>query len=158
MYIWRIDPLRKQLANEGLTQKEAFRYYIAAALLNSVLFEVVANGPPSELKLVDLLDTLLYFSFVTGGVIWCYRSNGGAEGKEFLTRIVPIAWVMWWRLVSIVIPFWTLLGVVDYIRTGELGRPGAEMAVLIIIMNCLYAGMWWRMGVHMKWVATNATR
>jgi hypothetical protein len=30
------------------------------------------------------------------------------------------------------------------------------MAILIVIMNCLFGGMYWRMGVDMKWVADRA--
>lgn len=153
MYFWQINKLRQQLASEGLSEQQAFYYYLATAILSAVLYEIVANGPPSEASSADLLDAMMYFAFTIGGVAWCYRQNGGAEGTDFLTRIVPVAWVMFWRLVACVIPFFVIVGVIDWYQTGHLGRPGSEMPVLIIIMNGLFAGMWWRMGVHMNWVA-----
>ena len=156
MYIWQIKQLRDQLAGDGLSEQQAFRYYLATAIFSAVLYEIVANGPPSEPKPVDLLDAAMYFTFTIGGIIWCYRQNGGADGRDFLRRIVPIGWVMFWRLVGVVIPFFIIVGAIDWYQTGKFGRPGSEMAILIIIMNCLFGGMYWRMGVHMKWVADRA--
>jgi hypothetical protein len=156
MYIWRINRLRQQLAKNGLSQKQAFYYFLATSILSGLLYEIVANGPASEVKLVDLLDTVMYLGFTIGGIVWCYKQNGGAAGTDFLERIVPIGWVMFWRLVSLVIPFFVIVGAIDWYQTGNLGRPGSEMAILIVIMNSLFGGMWWRMGVHMRWVAEHA--
>ena len=155
MYIWRIRPLREQLATEGMPDRKAFHYYLATSILSAMIYEAAANGPPSEFKPVDVLDLVMYFGFTIGGIVWCYRQNGGADGREFLNRVVPIGWVMWWRLVSLVIPLWVALGVAEYIETGQIGRPGAEMTFLVMLMNILFGGMWWRMGVHMKWVKEN---
>ena len=121
-----------------------------------MLYEIVANGPPSETKPVDLLDAGMYLTFTVGGIIWCHRQNGGADGSDFLKRIVPISWVMFWRLVGLVIPFFIVVAAIHWYQTGEFGRPGSENAILIIIMNGLFGGMYWRMGVHMKWVAGHA--
>ena len=158
MYLLQIRKLRQQLADNGLSQRQAFNYFLATSILSALLYEVVANGPPSEPNPVDLLDAAMYLGFTIGGIIWCYRQNGGADGSEFLNRIVPIGWVMFWRLVALVIPFFVIVGAIDWYRTGELGRPGSEMTILILIMNGLFGGMWWRMGVHMKWVADNRTQ
>ncbi|MGI9328682.1 MAG: hypothetical protein ACR2PZ_25935 [Pseudomonadales bacterium] len=158
MYWWHIRNLRQQLAQDGLSESHAFRYYLATAILSALLYEAVANGPPSETKAVDILDASLYLGFTIGGTVWCYRQNGGAAGRDFLIRIVPIAWVMFWRLMSVVIPFFIIVGAVDWYQTGNLGRPGSEMTLLVIIMNGLFGGMWWRMGVHMKWVVEHAEK
>jgi len=158
MYWWRIQPLRQQLARQGLREALAFRYYLATAILSALLFEAVSNGPASEAKAIDLLDGALYLGFTIGGIVWCYRQNGGATGRDFLNRVVPIAWVMFWRLVSVVLPFFVIVGVIDWMQTGNFGKPGSELPVLVIIMNGLFAGMWWRMGVHMKWVAEHTEK
>lgn len=155
MYNLQIGKLRQHLASDGLSERQAFHYYLATAILSALLYEVVANGPPSEPSPIDLLDAALYFGFTIGGIIWCYRQNGGAKGADFLARIVPIGWVMFWRLVALVIPLFIALGAIEWYQTGKLGRPGSQLPILIIIMNCLFGGMWWRMGVHMKWVADN---
>ncbi len=153
MYIWRITPLREQLAKEGLSAKQAFRYYLAMTILGCLLYEGASFGPGSEFNAEVALDASLYLAFNIGGIIWCFLQNGGANGSQFLDRIVPIGWVMFWRLASIVLPFFALLGAISWFQTGTVGRPGSDMALLIIIMNLLYGGMWWRMGVHMGWVA-----
>ena len=153
MYFWQIRKLREQLATSGLSSRQAFSYYLATAILGALLYEAVANGPSSEASPVDVLDAVLYFSCLIGGIIWSYRQNGGADGIDFLDRLVPIAWVMFWRLVAVVIPFFVVVGAIDWYRTGNLGRPGSEIAILILFMNGLYGWMWWRIGVHMRWIA-----
>jgi hypothetical protein len=155
MYLWKIGRLREQLAGDGLTSRQAFHYYLATAMLSAVLYEIVANGPSSEPSSADILDAVMYFAFTIGGIVWCYRQNGGPAGNDFLDRIVPVAWVMFWRLVACVIPFFLIVGLVDWYQTGHIGRPGSEMPLLIVVMNGLFGGMWWRMGVHMKWIADN---
>lgn len=157
MYFWQIKKLRAKLAGEGLSQRQEFFYYLAGAFLVAALYEIVANGPGTEQKAVDLLDAGMYFGFKLGGVVWCYTQNGGADGRDFLARMVPIALVMFLRLVSLVIPLFIALGVYHYIQTGQMGRPGSETPALVFMMNCLYGAMWWRSGVHMKWVADNAS-
>ena len=153
MYIWRIDRLRRDLAVSGLNQAQSFRYFLATSILGALLYEMVANGPASDPNPIDILDGAMYLGFMIAGIIWCYRQNGGADGADFLQRIVPIGWVMLWRLVSLVIPFFIVVGAIEWFQTGNLGRPGSETTILIIMMNSLYVAMWWRMGVHMRWVA-----
>ena len=157
MYIWQIKPLRQQLVTEGLSQKQAYHYYLATLVFNALLFEAVSLNPAgSDFQPIALLDTSLYLLCVIGGVIWCFRQNGGASGKDFLPRLISISWVMFWRLTSLVTPFFALVGVISYVETGVFGRPGADMAIMMIVMNALYAGMWWRIGAHMHWVAKNS--
>ncbi|HJP05257.1 MAG: hypothetical protein CL799_12385 [Chromatiales bacterium] len=156
MHFWQIKKLRVKLAGEELTQRQEFIYYLGGAILVAALYEIVANGPATEQKPVDVLDAVMYFGFKIGGVIWCYRQNGGTSGRNFLAHMVPLAFVMFMRLVSAVIPLFVTLGVYHWIQTGELGRPGSETTALVFMMNCLYGAMWWRTGVHMKWVADHA--
>ncbi len=96
MYIWRIKRLRQQLAIEGLSEKRAFYYYLGTAIVGALIYEAIANGPPSGAgpAPTDYLDGILYLAFTIGGIIWCYLQNGGAIGSDFLKRIVPIGWVM----------------------------------------------------------------
>jgi hypothetical protein len=109
MYIWQIKRLRQQLAIEGLVEKEAFYYYLGTAIIGALIYEAIANGPPTgagaEPAATDYLDGILYVGFTIGGIIWCYLQNGGATGSDFLKRIVPIGWVMSWRYFALVIIF-----------------------------------------------------
>ncbi len=160
MYIFRIKKLRQQLAGQGLSEKHALFYYLATAILSALTYEAVANSPGSggPMVPVDYLDGGLDLVFTTVGIIWCYVQNGGAEGKEFLKRIVPIGWVMFWRLMlGGLIPFTILIGALNWYATGEFGRPETESVLEVIIHNGLFLGMFWRMGVHMNWVANNSS-
>jgi hypothetical protein len=158
MFILRIKKLRQELADQGLSEKQALFYYLATAILSALTYEAVANSPGSggAMVPVDYLDGGLDMVFTIGGIIWCYAQNGGKEGKEFLNRIVPIGWVMFWRLMlGGLIPFTILVGVLNWNATGSFGRPESESVLEVIIHNGLFLGMFWRMGVHMKWVANN---
>ena len=85
MYIWQIKRLRQQLAIEGLVEKEAFYYYLGTAIIGALIYEAIANGPPTgagaEPALTDYLDGILYVGFTIGGIIWCYLQNGGADAQ-----------------------------------------------------------------------------
>ena len=159
MYILQIKKLRQQLASEGLSEKHALYYYLATAILSTLIYEAVANSPGSggTMVPVDYLDGVLDLIFTTVGIIWCYMQNGGADGVNFLRRIVPIGWVMLWRLLlGGLIPFTIVIGLLNWYTTGDYGRPETESVIEVIIHNGLFLGMFWRMGVHMKWVADTA--
>ena len=63
MYIWQIKRLRQQLAIEGLVEKEAFYYYLGTAIIGALIYEAIANGPPTgagaEPAATDYLDGIL---------------------------------------------------------------------------------------------------
>lgn len=158
MYILGIGKLREQIASGNLSEKETFYYYIATAILSAITFELVANSPGSGGGMVpqDYLDGSLDFVFTIGGIIWCYIANGGPDGNDFLKRIVPVGWVMLWRaLLFGLLPFTILVGVINFMNTGNYGRPESETVIEIIIHNGIFLCMYWRMGVHMKWIAAN---
>ena len=160
MYIWQIKKLRQQLAIEGLGGKEAFYYYLGTAIIGALIYEAIANGPPTgagaEAAATDYLDGILYVGFTIGGIIWCYLQNGGATGSNFLQRIVPIGWVMSWRYFALVVIFTFGLAQIRGFLTGEYGRPEVESVWEVIVMNSLIMWLFWRMGIHMKWVADNS--
>ena len=67
MHFWQIKKLRVKLAGEELTQRQEFIYYLGGAILVAALYEIVANGPATEQKPVDVLDAVMYFGFKIGG-------------------------------------------------------------------------------------------
>ena len=140
MYIWQIKKLRQQLAIEGLVEKEAFYYYLGTAIISALIYEAIANGPQAgagaEAAATDYLDGILYVGFTIGGIIW---------------------WVMSWRYFALVIVFTFGLAQIRGFLTGEYGRPEVESVWEVIVMNGLILWMFWRMGIHMKWVADNTS-
>ena len=155
MHILGIKGLRQQLANDELDEKQAFYYYLATAILSGVTYEAVANSPGSggAMLPVDFLDGGLDLAFTIAGLSWCYLQNGGADGDDFLQRIVPIGWVMLWRaLLFGLLPFTFLVGFLNWNATGSFGRPESETVIEIVIHNAIFLVMFWRMGVHMNWV------
>ena len=103
---------------------------------------------------VDYLDGALDLTFTIAGITWCYLQNGSKDGQDFLRRIVPIGWVMLWRaLLFGLLPFTILVGLLNWNATGSFGRPESETVIEIIIHNGIFLVMFWRMGIHMKWVA-----
>lgn len=155
MYILGIKKLRQQLADDAFVEKQYFYYYLATAILSALTYEAVANSPGSggTMPPVDYLDGGLDFAFTIAGITWCCVQNGGAGGTNFLQRIVPIGWVMLWRaLLFGLLPFTILVGFLNWNATGSFGRPESETVIEIIIHNGIFLIMFWRMGVHMKWI------
>jgi len=155
MYVLGIRKLRQQLAEDALGERQAFYYYLATAILSGLTYEAVANSPGSggAILPVDYLDGGLDMLFTIAGITWCYLQNGGADGNNFLQRIVPIGWVMLWRaLLFGLLPFTILVGFLNWNSTGSFGRPESESILEIIIHNGIFLVMFWRMGAHMKWI------
>ncbi len=155
MYILGISKLRQQLADDAPGDQQAFYYYLATAILSALTYEAVANSPGSggDMVPVDYLDGGLDLAFTIAGITWCYLQNGGADGRNFLQRIVPIGWVMWWRAMLFgLVPFTILVGFLNWNSTGSFGRPESETVIEIVIHNGIFLVMFWRMGVHMKWI------
>jgi hypothetical protein len=113
VYFWRIRELAEVLGTRGLTQQEAFRYY----LVHSVLIAIVAEAPTPEWNLWHAVSAAATAIITAAGLIHCFRSNGGAGGEEFLPRIVSILWVVMIRMMVFTMP----IAFAVYVAAGLAG-------------------------------------
>ena len=96
MNLWRIEKLKDELANQTISQRNLFIYYLIVGI--SLAFLMFPGG-------IDLYDDYQGLSFkwiewVTTTLIYllglfvCYKVNKGNLGKSFIDRIVSLEVVL----------------------------------------------------------------
>jgi len=77
--------LAKQLANNEVSEKTTFSYFLA----NTVLWTIVLYwGPATGAKVtwLTLYDMVVVLTISVVGLLMCFQANGGPDGKNFLVR------------------------------------------------------------------------
>lgn len=105
MYFWKIEKLKKDLREKGLSEKESFYYLFVTTLLYCI-----ALTPYEKTSIWDVYNTVSVTLVSAGGLIYLYKKNGGSEGKNFLQKYLSLGWVyaIRWSV------FWLIPGVIVY--------------------------------------------
>ena len=145
MYFWNTTALKQKLADRPLTDAEAFPYYLAESLLIVVGMAIAAHVVPEQWNTAYYLAAIPVTAW---GLYHAYARNGGAQGVQFLPRVVSLGWVLSVRL--LVLSF--LVGIALYVLVPEAMQGQADFAANL----ALTIGYFWRLGVHMQDVAAAA--
>jgi hypothetical protein len=141
MYWWNLQALKSELTQGPLAEPQAFKYLLAGALV--VALAVGAVTRPWWICLAN--------AAIAGfGTAYCYHANGGASGRDFLSRCVSLGWVIGMRVGVGLLPVGLLLGaLLAVLDIGfNLGRGGVDLAKWLLGLAA-QAAIIWRMGVHM---------
>lgn len=166
MYWWNIKRLKDALAERPLTAREQLSYYIATWMLVYMLMALSQLAPAASAPEV-LVHFILSIAIVVFGSLYCYVSNGGADGKEFLPRLFAVGWVVSirWSVVAIpLIIFGSFFLAVLSILVGDTGPDPADAelgpiftvasSALVYLLSIVLI---WRCGVHLRDVARRTT-
>ena len=100
MYFYSIRPLKERLAAGPLPEAESFPY-----LVIFVAATAIASWLPGEFENVwDWTQMVLSVAVAVMGTWILYRANGGASGRDFLSRYVVLGWVVTVRFFTLVLP------------------------------------------------------
>jgi hypothetical protein len=95
MYFFKLEPLRDQLATQGLPERDRYKYVMAWMITMAIQLGM-GNPLNGNLKtgavLLDLVITFL-------GVRYAWRRNGAEHGAGFLDRYFSIGWVVMLRAI-----------------------------------------------------------
>lgn len=103
MYIFRVRPLKEQLAREGLTERDRF-WYLMAWMLMITYATVQATSHSATVILLD-------FAITIAGVVWAWRQNGGHDGHAILDRYFSIGFGVNLRVLLILLAFGAIVSV-----------------------------------------------
>ena len=143
MYFWRVGDLVKVLGERDLTEREAFRYFLA----NSILVAIVMEVPKEDWNTWDAVGAVATVIVTILGLIYCYRSNGGDAGQAFLSRVIAIMWVVTIRIFVASIPIaLAILGVADLVGALTDDTSWWEALALLLLEVFIYA----RVAVHIR--------
>ena len=96
MNFWRIEKLKKELANQTVSQKDLFVYYLIsgiglAFLINPAGIDFYDDYQGVNFKWIEwILTNLIYLL----GLFFCYEVNGGRGGRSFIDRVLSIEIVL----------------------------------------------------------------
>lgn len=146
MYWLRIKPLKEDLINRRLTERERFKYLLAWELA-SVIVAVMWAFSPSPM---GGLEGAIAVAAVGLGVWYAYYRNGGSRGNGLLERYLSLGWVLSIRIViARTIVSYILLRVlapfgIDHYEDESL--PGIE-AFLSLVFGGYFI---WAIGRHIR--------
>ena len=143
MYFIRLDPLKGQLRDRTLSDREALPYYLVFMALTTA----VASMPMRrEVNRWDVLLVVINMVITIGGLIYCFAKNGGKAGYDFIQKSVVLGWVLTVRLV----PLFIGTCVADIIIKHLLGHtPGTTTWVNVVIVTPYVIIYFQRLGKHM---------
>ncbi len=151
MYFWRIENLKSAMAVRPLTDRESLPYLIASAAL-----AVAGVYYPMPLATVwDGIETVCMFVAAILAVIYAYHRNGGADGQHFLQRYLAISWVIFIRLITMVLTLSIAFhGALSMAGIDVEAAAWLDAAIPLIFQIVLY----WRVGHHIGDLAQRSRR
>ncbi len=149
MYIWKINELKKQIVEQGLSEAQVFYYILLFVGFSMVGIELVAYFPYENPNGWDYLQSGLNFVIPLAGTIAAYHVNGGANGKAFAAKYFSISFVVLVRFLVYLIPVMVLLFAyyglsIDWTSPGDdeaLQTGWVEVALLAVWSAALYGAV-----------------
>ena len=106
--IWfDLKELERKISSDELSDKEAFHYVLAQAIVLALSFESSSWVDPFWLKFVGRALLVL---ITIWGLHKAYKANDEVDGRDFLKRYFAIRWVIGVRIVLVVLLFSFIIG------------------------------------------------
>ncbi|MCE6004694.1 hypothetical protein N5D44_16755 [Acinetobacter junii] len=90
MYFWNTKALAHELAEDTLSKQHYKNYYLAAALVVSVVYYYGMYSPYYDVRVISL-EAILTLLIMLIGIQRTYQANGADEGINFLNRITALS-------------------------------------------------------------------
>ena len=164
MYLWNIKALKKNLSTQALTEAQTFWYFFAVLTLETLFYNMTSLFPRDEpLEVWDYVEYLGAVIFTIGGTYVVYRANGGASGRQFLSRYFPLMWVLTIRFLAWMIPILIgvgllMFGIAMILLDAESEDPdfSSISRYMLIASWVWFLVFYYRLAVHMRDVAKAA--
>jgi hypothetical protein len=148
MYIWRVEPLKRELRAGPMPSSRVLPYIIALSILLTLVAQLPLLVPLPNPNKWDVVNGLSSVVLTLGGLLAVYRANGGPEGLDFAARLLALGWVIGWRLV----PAFILLSLVALAIDpdqfiSEAAPTGPALVALTLSFQLVY---YWRLWVHFR--------
>ena len=90
MYFVQYNPLKQQLRNRTLSDRDALPYLILDGVVVALMgLNISSNG----LNALNVVSTLISVAIIIGGTFHVYDQNGGNEGFDLVRKYVVLGWV-----------------------------------------------------------------
>lgn len=113
MYFWRMRALKKQLIEQGLTERQIYLYVLISVALTAFGVEVMGYCPYETPDFWIYANSALNICVPIIGTVVVFRANGGDSGVKFAERYFSIGLVAGVRflvlLILLAIAFFTYM-------------------------------------------------
>lgn len=146
MYFWKTEKLANDIKNDRVNEKSKMHYY----LLMMVLYNVIAyqNLLEFEMDMMTLASEMLITTLVVAvGVLTTFKSNNGANGSDYISRVIMLGLPITIKIVVFMSIFQiALYEAVFYYWNYDV------LTDLFVSTNVVLATIlgYWRLSVHLK--------
>jgi hypothetical protein len=144
MYFWNIKSLKHQLTEVGLSEADSMKYVLFLSLLGLIPLPM-----PSSFSSGTFIFYVINTFTLSCGIFYCYRKNGGAKGKDFLSRFFSINFVMFIRF----IPFLMIAGLILYSDITKSIITNYQKIMHLSIVYIVVLLVFYRTGYHLSTIA-----
>lgn len=149
--LWDTAHVNAALVRRAVSEGKAFFYFIAIMAFDWMQFTLIRLAPGTALHAWDYADALFTLALTIGGLVFLFQRNGGRHGRDFIYRYFPLSLVVGWKfLAAAIVALW----LIDITGDDAAVTGWASVATLAAINVTMFA----RIGQHMRYVATHATR
>ncbi len=107
MYFYALKKTKEKFATTGFSERESLPYLLVFVTLISI-----TALPYTSQNFWDYTTTALSTIIGFVATILLYRANGGADGRQFISKYIILGWVLIVRGITfLIVPFAILLGV-----------------------------------------------
>ncbi|MGH1472551.1 MAG: hypothetical protein ACRBCS_15305 [Cellvibrionaceae bacterium] len=154
MYFWKIEKLKQDLIENGLSQSALFKYIFIYVFLSALSYELTYNFVSEESTNIDYIQSALNMALVGFATYFCYVANGGNNGADFAERFFSIGFVVSIRFIVLLVPIMIAMGFLfwDSEDIDDVSTKWYDVAVLSGWTALLY----WRVVYHINQVAKQA--
>lgn len=144
MYFIKIKPLKEQLINRSMSDREALPYYLVFCACISVAGWVTMPPRTTDWHMINNWAGLL---IVLGGTIFTFTKNGGKTGYDFIQKSIVLGWVITVRLVPLFLC--GIVGVVLF-KQGR-GLPDNQTTWIDVVFVVVFMIIYYqRLGKHIQ--------
>ena len=148
MYWWHIEDLKTRLSAGPLPSRLAFQYGVIFIVCSSLVGLQQEGRHQDAWGVVNQIGGAIV-AFL--GTLWCYKANGGAQGRDFLDRYFSVSFVVAVRCMPAVLGL-VLLWVTMHGIHGTQHTTGVE-ALGGLLVGGIY---FWRTAFHIRSVSSGA--
>lgn len=125
MYFVQYNPLKQQLRNRTLSDRDALPYLILDGVVVALMgLNISSNG----LNALNVVSTFISVAIIIGGTFHVYDQNGGNEGFDLVRKYVVLGWVVGIRVFLACIPVFLILGIL--IGLGNLDDAFSDFLIM----------------------------
>lgn len=151
MYFWKLDALKKELIEQGLTEYQLYCYILVYVSLTAVSAELMGYLPAESPDVWTYAESVLNIVIPILGSIMIFRANGGVSGTQFAARYFSIGFVVTIRFLALLVPVTIVMGIYGFF-TYE-GVEAFTSFVEIAVFSGWYALLYANIARHVRAVA-----